>query len=229
MVSIFNLSLDDVCPCPQCDPFVESIKWCNKLIEKHPGIKIDFFIPAAFARLNEQPHFLSKYPEWIKKMNDLPKENYGFNAHSYFHRRLSTKHGNSNNNEVEKTTEQETMLIIKHMEGEFALAGIKCRRIFRAPGFHIGASAAKALTDAGYKIAGDKRYYDILNGKVKGMKYCYHNWDLNDECQIKEGNVLAVGHTSLWCKNAFVEKTYDRVIRLLDSRSFEFKFLDEMV
>ena len=228
MTDIFSLSLDDACPHPKCTPFSEVIFWCDKLIERWPNIKIDFFTSGAFARLNEEPYFLTQYPEWIQKANELQDKNYRFNCHSYYHRRLNTKYDNSNNNEVEKTNERETKIIINYMLDEFNNAGLKYNKVFRAPGFHIGVTAAKVLTEMGFKISGDQRYYDLLKNKVKEMHYMVYNWDINDEYKLTEGDVFAAGHTSSWTTNYFCQKTYNRVVRLLESRPFEFKFLDEI-
>jgi hypothetical protein len=229
-VSIFNISLDDACSHPKANPFPEVIGWCDKLIKRWPDIKIDFFTSAAYARLNEEPYFLSQHPEWVKQANALPQKNYRFNCHSYYHRRLSVKYGNSNNNEVEKTDEKETRLLIGHMLKEFDATGLKYSKVFRAPGFHIGVPAARVLTEMGFKIAGNQKYFDQLNGRVKNLRYGgIYNWDLNKECNITVGDVMACGHTSNWTTNYFCEPVYNMVVKLLESREFEFKFLDEII
>jgi hypothetical protein len=226
-VNVFNISLDDACPKSSCSPFPEVMVWCDKLIQRWPDIKIDFFTSAAYARLNEDPYFLTKYPDWVKQMNALPTKNFRINCHSYYHRRLSAKHGNSNNNEVEKTNEKETRVLVQHMIGEFEAAGLKYEKVFRPPGWHLGVPAAKVLTEMGFKIAGNQHYYDILKSKVPEMKYVVSNWDMLNECKM-DGNVLSYGHTSNWTTNFFNKKVYDRVARLLESQEFGFKWLGEM-
>ena len=226
-MSIFSLSLDDCCPHPKCTPFPGVIHLCNKLIKRWPDLKIDFFTSAAYARLNEDPYFLTQYPDWVKQMNDLPSKNFRVNCHSYYHRRLSAKHGNSNNNEMEKTSEKESRMLIEHMIGEFKTSGLKFERVFRPPGWHVGISAAKVLTEMGFVIAGNRKYFDLLKDKVPEMRYLITNWELREEC-ILNGDVFAAGHTSNWCDNYFDKKTYDRVVKLLESRQFEFKFLSEL-
>jgi len=225
-MNVFNISLDDACPKKECNPFPEVIFWCNKLIEKYPNIKIDFFTSAAYCRLGEDPYFLTNYLDWVKQANELPQKNYRFNAHSYFHRRISVKFGNSNNNEVEKTSEQETKILIQHMIGEFNRSNFKYEKVFRAPGFHIGIAAAKVLTDFGFIIAGNEKYYNLLKDVPK-LKYLVYNWDMNDDCNLNK-DIFAVGHTSNWTSNYFNEKIYNRVLKVLESREFEFKFLSEV-
>jgi hypothetical protein len=224
MKPIFNLSLDDAGPHPKCDPFPAVIALCDKLIQRWPDIKIDLFTSAAYARLNEEPYFLSQYPEWVKQAKALPRANYRFNLHSYYHRRLSVKWPNSNNNEVERTTEKETKMLVDHAVIEFKTAGLECSKVFRAPGFHLGQSAAKVLTDLGFTIAGNQRYADALKGKVPGLKYVVSTSILDP---IPTGDTLLYGHTSNWCGD-FLPKVYDRVVQVLESREFEFRFLEEL-
>jgi hypothetical protein len=225
-MAIFSLSLDDVGPHPKCDPFPHVIDRCNKLIERWPGIKIDFFTSAAYARLNEEPYFLTQYPEWIKQMNELPAINFRVNAHGYWHRRLSNKYGNSNNNEFEKTNEQETRILIEHMAGEFNAAGLKLERVFRAPGFHLGVEAVKVLREMGFVVAGNQQY-EKLKDQVPGLKYITSNWDCLADCTLA-GDVLAVGHTSNWTPNYFGPEVYNKVVRCLETRPFTFRFLSEL-
>jgi hypothetical protein len=221
---VFALSLDDAGPHPRCNPFPEVLRLCDQLILRWPDIKIDFFTSAAYARLNEEPYFLSQYPEWVKQANALSPHNYVFNAHSYYHRRLSVKWSNSNNNEVEHTNERETKLLVEHMTKEFDAAGFKYRKVFRAPGFHLGQQAAKTITDLGFKIAGNQRYYDLLKDKVPGMRYVVSS-GIPDPTPT--GDVLLYGHCSNWCKD-YLPLVYDRVVQVLESREFEFRFLEDV-
>jgi hypothetical protein len=224
-MSIFSLSLDDQSPYPTAGLNFEAIDWCDKLIQRWPGVKIDLFVPAAYSRLTDkEPRFLSNYPDWIKRMNDLP-DNYHINYHGYYHKRLSVKHGNSNNDEFQYLNRQQALTIVNHMMGEFQVAGLKAHKTFRAPGWKLSVDSANVLTELGFKIAGNKEYYDKLNGKVPGMQYSISNWDLNDDC-VLSGDVFACGHTSVWTTNYFNEKALDRVLRLLDLRPFDFYFLN---
>lgn len=227
--NIFNLSLDDQSPYPTAGLNFEAIKWCDKLIKRWPEIKIDLFVPAAYTRLEDKDFsFLTQYPEWVKQMNDLPFSNYHINPHGYFHARLSAgKHPRSNNDEFQYLNGPQARMVLDHMIDEFETAGLKHEKVFRAPGWKLSMSTAKVLTEMGFVIAGNQQYYDILKDRVPGMKYLITNWELREDCALK-GDVFAAGHTSNWCDNFFCGKVYDRVVRLLELRKFEFKFLSEL-
>lgn len=226
---IFNLSLDDQSPYPTAGLNFEAVNWCDKLIKRWPDLKIDLFVPAAYTRLGDTNFaFLTKYPDWVKRMNDLPRENYRINPHGYFHARLSAgKHPKSNNDEFQYLSEQQASTVLGHMLGEFEAAGLKYEKVFRAPGWKLSTSTAKVLTELGFTIAGNQHYYDVLKDRVPGMCYLITNWELREDCVLK-GNVFAAGHTSTWCDNFFDEKVYNRVVRLLEAGEFEFKFLGEL-
>ena len=227
MNPVFNLSLDDQSPHVKAGLNFEAVEWCLKLIERWPDLKVTLFIPAAFRRLGEEPHFLTQYPAWVARMNSLPTHNFEFGTHSYYHSRLSVRYGNSANNEVEHTTYAETKLLVEHMIGEFDTAGLRHVGLYRAPGWHLGQPAAQALTDLGFTICGNQHYYGVLNGKVAGMKYVTSNWDCLSDCALA-GDVLACSHTSNWTTNYFDQAVYNKVVRLLESREFEFRFLSEV-
>src|SRR5690348_13909004 len=110
MLKKFNLSLDDMSPHPRAGLDFESIKWCDKLIETYPAMKINLFVPAAYGRLGEPSYNISddENHEWAEKLKVLP-DNYRINLHGYKHRR-SRKDWDfhrgieSNNNEWENLT-----------------------------------------------------------------------------------------------------------------------------
>jgi hypothetical protein len=222
----FTLTLDDFSP----RPGTNDLAWCNKLIEKHPNIKIDLFVPAAYCRLGEKPHYLSDYPDWIEKTKNLPK-NYKINLHGMFHRRSRKDfiwHTGtvSNNNEWENLTYKQANVLLKMIVKEFDKIGIKYSRVFRAPGWHIGKDAIRLLTDKGYVIAGNEHYYQKYKSKVSNMRYISYNWDLTKTCSV-EGDVVGFGHTSNWTDNYINEKRYKLIVDLLESDKFEFMFIED--
>jgi hypothetical protein len=225
-MSIFNLSLDDQSPHVNAGLDFEAIGRCSKLIQRWPCLKIDLFVPAAYMRLGGQPHFLTQHIDWVKRMNDLPDSNYRICYHGYYHARQSIKYSASNNDEFQYLNELEARMVSEHMVKEFEMAGLKHCHTFRAPGWKLSASSAKVLTDMGFVIAGNQEYHDLLKDKVPSMRYITSNWDMNDECRLT-GDVLAFGHTSNWCSNFLNEKVYDRVVQVLESREFEFRFLED--
>jgi hypothetical protein len=225
----FSLSLDDHSPHPRAGFNFESVEWCNKLIKQFPNLKINLFVPAAYCRLGEKPCFLSNYTDWVKKVNDLPKNNYSINFHGLYHRRVDGKHQNSNNDEFMHLNESDANTIINAMIKEFDLVGLKYRKVFRPPGWRISTSATKVLTNRGFVIAGNDIYYKLHKDSVSNLKWVSYNWDLVEECKIKKGNVIAYGHTSDWTNNYMNKKRYNLIKELLESKEFEFVFIENLV
>lgn len=135
----------------------------------------------------------------------------------------------SNNNEWENLTYQQAEILLNRIENEFNKVGLNYSCVFRAPGWHIGKDAVRLLIDRGYIIAGNEKYYNALKSKIPNLhkKWKSYNWDLEKECSI-DGDVIAFGHTSNWCSNFFNEEKYKLVVKLLESRKFSFKFIEEM-
>lgn len=224
----FNLSLDDFSPHEKAGLHFESIKWCDKLITKYPDIKINLFVPAAYCRLGENPCFLTKNMAWVEQVKRLP-DNYRINLHGYYHRRLSQKHGNSNNDEWQFLNEQQARVLFSHMIDEFESCGLKYNKTFRPPGWKISTSSAKVLTEEGFVIAGDKGYFDAISGKVSGLKWVYYNWDLVSG-PPKAEDIVAYGHTSSWTNNYMDETRYNMLSDYLDKHNnVSFSFIEDLI
>jgi hypothetical protein len=224
---VFNLSLDDFSPHPRAGLNFESIQWCDRLIEKWPKVKINLFVPAAFARLGENPHFLYNHPEWLGGVKNLPS-NYRINTHGYFHRRQNKKYPPSNNDEFQYLNRKQAEAVIYNMTTTFNRTGLKYRKTFRPPAWKISRGAAEVLTECGFIIAGDQKYYQ-RHKDIPKLRWISYNWDLNNPCSIKDGGILAFGHTSNWTSNYFCEKTYKYVVDLLNNDTFDFRFLEDLV
>lgn len=239
----FNLSLDDMSPHPKAGLNFESIKWCDKLIEKYPQLKINLFVPAAYCRLGEEPHALTDNMKWVEKLKALP-DNYVINMHGYHHRRVSKKYGNSNNDEWQYLNNTNAPTLVCQMNGEFIRAGLcefpikdgkqynafpKFRRTFRPPGWKISKAAVEALqTYANIEcFAGSEEYYEKVKDVLR-VKWVSYNWDLTGPCDVN-GDVVAYGHTSNWTNNYMDETRYKLVRGFLDNNTnIEFKFIEEM-
>ena len=224
----FNLSLDDMSPNEKAGKYFESIEWCNRLIDTHPEIKINLFVPTRYARLNERPSRFKDNLDWVSALKDLPSDNYRINLHGLYHRRCVAdykwhKRPDSNNNEWELITYSQASRLLDTIEADFDEFDIKYDKVFRAPGWHIGLESIKLLLDRGYTIAGDKRYYNKFKKKVKNNKWVSYTWDLIGEPNA--GDVYAFGHTSSWNNNFFNEDKYNAVRDLLGNDDFEFKFI----
>ncbi|KKL86044.1 hypothetical protein LCGC14_1948650 [marine sediment metagenome] len=229
----FSLSLDDFSAHPRAGLNFESIYWCDKLIERFPDVRINLFVPAAYARLNEQKHHLTNFPEWVQRVKELSSKNYRICPHGLFHRRFITdfefhKKSASNNDEFQFLDTEQAKTIIYKMLAEFENAGLKYSKVFRPPGWKISLSSAKVLTSMGFIIAGDDKYYKLLKNLVINLKWVSVNWHLTPETNII-GDLICAGHTSNWTHNFFNEASYDLVCKVLDSKQYEFKFLEEMV
>lgn len=222
----FLLSLDDYSP----KDGTNDLTWCDKLIERFPEVKIDLFVPAAFARINDRsPFYLSGHLDWVNKVKNL-KKNYKINPHGFFHRRTKrdwAEHRGieSNNNEWENLTYKQAVDILSKMEEEFNKVGLECTKILRPSGWHLSREAAKALKDCGYIIAGNDKYYNLYKD-ISGLKWISYNWDLLGPYPIN-GDIFAYGHVSDWNKNFFSKDKYELVSKVLESANFEFVFLEE--
>ena len=205
----FNLSLDDMSPHPRAGLNFESIKWCDKIIEKYSSFKVNLFVPAAYCRLGEKPCYLSEYPEWIKIANNL-SANYRINLHGFNHRRTDKRFPASNNDEFQYLNEKETNTLIKKIEDEFSKAGLKYHKTFRPPGWKISKVASETLVKRGYRVAGKAEV----------------NWDLL--AAPPSGNVIAYGHTSNWTTNYLNEERYNTIMNFLNDKEFEFCFIEDM-
>lgn len=129
-MSAFNLSLDDFSPYTNAGLDFGSIDVCDKLIAIYPDIKINLFVPSAYCRLNKDPAYLSKHLDWVNKVNSLG-DNYRVNLHGHYHRRVSSKYGNSNNDEWQYLKYSEAKLLANVMTGEFKKAGLSFTPTFR--------------------------------------------------------------------------------------------------
>src|SRR5574337_1326894 len=221
----FLLSLDDYSPHPKTN----NLYWANKLIEKFPDIKIDLFVPAGYCRLNDKyPYYLYRHQEWVDIAKQLPN-NYRINLHGLLHRRSQMDFAfhtgiESNNNEWENLTYKQAEFLLNSIENIFNKVDLKHARVFRPPGFHIGAASVKLLTDKGYIIAGDERYYRKYKN-IPNVKWVSCNWDLISK--MPKDNVYAYGHTSNWTNNYFDEKMYNKVADILSNNKYEFYFIEE--
>jgi len=233
----FNLSLDDMSPHPKAGLNFESIKWCDKLITKYPELKINLFVPASYARLEEDlvilPCNLADEPEWVAKVNPLP-DNYRINLHGWRHRRSvrdfypHKKRSPSTNDEWQFLNFDDAMAIGELMIEQFKEAGLDYVPTFRPPGWKISMEAVKALECLGVTcIAGSPEYYKKLKGYLDTIKWVSYNWDLTKPCDVK-GDVVAYGHTSSWTNNYMDEKRYKLIDQLLSSKKFDFRFIEEM-
>ena len=220
----FNLNLDDFSPHPNTN----DLFWCNKLIEKYPEIKINLFVPAAYARLGEEPYFLSEYPEWVENTKRLPS-NYRINLHGFYHRRVDKRYPKSNNNEFELLDKKETLLVLKNIMGEFKRVGIEYKNTFRAPGWHLSLDAVNVLIDNGFIIAGNNVYYNAYKDKVHNIRWVNYNWDMTSAYNLETNDVVAFGHTSNWTNNYMNEERYNLIVNLLSKEEYRFDFIEDFV
>lgn len=228
----FNLSLDDFSPRVDSGKNFRSIFWCNKLIDEFPDIKIDLFIPAAYARLNDRvPSYLTKNMLWVKKVKELPQKNYRIGLHGLYHRRSTVdfgfhRKGQSNNDELQFLRSDEACIIFDRMIMEFDAAGIAYGKVLRPPGWKISTDFVRLLAQKRFVIAGDEHYYDIFKTRVPESKWVVTNWHVTPDFAVT-GDVVASAHTTSWVHNFFDQERYELVCGVLRKREYEFKFLEE--
>jgi predicted deacetylase len=225
---LFNLSLDDFSPHPKAGLNFESIYWCFRLIELYPNIKINLFVPAKYARLNENPYPLTDNPEWCAKVNDLPPLNFQIGLHGLFHRSSVNDFvfhtHESNNDEFRYLNERQSAILVANMINEFEQAGLKYAKVFRPPRWSISSKSAQELTNRGFVIAGHDDYRKQCRDIV-GVRWVSVNWHL--DTNPPEKNVIAAAHTSDWTYNYFNEERFRVVKGLLESRKYSFRFLGD--
>lgn len=230
----FTLTIDDQSPHDEAGLNFEVIRWCDKLIEKYPNFKITLFTPAAYARLDGKPHYLSHYPKWVERMNDLNPNNYQIGLHGLKHRRSAkdyvfhAKKPPSNNDEFQFLNKEEAQLIIGHMLYEFDKAGLRYSKVFRPPGWKISVSTARELTRENILISTNEQYCDILKDKVPNIRSVSATWHLEKDIQVS-GDVVAASHSSKWVFNFLDETRYNMICRVLEQNDYEFCFLEDMV
>jgi predicted deacetylase len=224
MVRKFSLSLDDMSPHENAGLDFESIKWCDKIIEAYPTVKINLFVPAAYCRLGEQPCYLSANREWVEKLKAL-STNYRINFHGLHHRRTDKKHPASNNDEFQFLDAAQADLIIQAMVHEFEVTGINYTMTFRPPGWKISKEACKKLAEWGFDYLAGAKEWESVKGDTK-IKWVNYNWDLLTA--PPDGDVIAYGHTSNWTTNYMNEERYNTIMNFLKDKEFDFRFIEEM-
>lgn len=222
----FSLTLDDFSCHPNSGLRFESIKWCDKLVEKYPQIKIDLFTTIALWRLDDKvPSYITNNPEWISFVKSLSPKNYRIDLHGYFHRR--TDGGYSNNDEFECLGYYTAKSIIDSCIKVFEKVGIEYHKCFRPPGWKISADAAQVLSEMGFVIAGNDKYYQILRNQVKDLKWISYNWDMTGPCNVS-GDIIVFGHTSNWTNNYMNEDRFNLVDAVLSKEEFDFVFIEDL-
>lgn len=226
-MNLFNLSLDDFSPHPHAGLNFESIEWCIRLIDLWPNIKINLFVPVRYARLEEQTHPISEYPDWCKKVNRLPN-NFQIGLHGLYHRTSSADfvfhYPESNNDEFRYLDDFRTSILVYEMMREIEKAKLRYSKVFRPPRWSISEEATQILVDRGFTIAGHEDYYEQCK-EILGLRWISVNWHLIGE--PPEGDVIAAGHTSDWTYNYFNKDRFETVKRLLESRQYTFRHLSD--
>ena len=211
-------------PHPRAGLDFESIKWCDKLIEAYPTIKINLFVPAAYCRLGEEPCYLTANRDWVEKLKALPN-NYRINLHGYKHRRTDGKHPNSNNDEFQYLNLEQAGKTIQAMVHEFEATSLNYTMTFRPPGWKISKDACKKLVEWGFDCIAGAKEWENAKGDAK-IKWISYNWDLLTP--PPDGDVIAYGHTSNWTTNFMNEERYNTIMNFLKDKHFEFVFIEDM-
>jgi len=219
---LFNLSLDDFAPYYNSGLYFESIYKCKQLVALFPAIKINLFVPAAFCRLGETPCYLTRFPEWVRAVNDLPKNNFQIGLHGMYHRRSKEDfnfHGtDGNNDEFKDLSYDETNIIIDSMIKEVDTAGLVYAPVFRPSRWSISYAAAKALNDRGFIISSLEQH------RFSDIKWISPTWDMRSDAP-KNMDLFVCGHTSNWTSNYLNDEKVGLIRRTIESGKYDFVFL----
>ena len=246
------ISIDDISPHDYSG--MNAINNCMAVLKKYPNVKFVFFIPVAFKRtsgrvdiiarkdkpivniINKEPLYISKYKSFCKTLLSLPKENFQYGYHGYFHSKID--HPNrSNNNEFKYLTYQETINKIDLMENEVKKAGLETRfsKIFRPPGWTISNEAVKAFLDKGYTLHLNKKVdYDLTNvlsqKRYSKHKVFYCNYAPPEVPlkQSKNDTIHIVYHACEWLRNFFDIKQFNALTEFYMKEKYiiNYKFLE---
>jgi len=193
--------------------------------ELYPDIKINLFVPARYARLQENPHPLIQNPEWCERVNELPS-NFQVGMHGLYHRSSSDDFNfhttQSNNDEFRYLNTEQAEVVVNEMINEFEQSGLKYAKIFRPPRWSISYDVAQILTKRGFTIAGHDDYFQQCKG-IEGLKWVSVNWHLIDVPPPQ--NIIAAGHTSDWTYNYFNQERFELVKKVLEGQEWKFRFI----
>lgn len=156
---LINISIDDVSPFSISSTKV--LNNCYDLIKIYPNIKFSLFIPMAYWRtiirgtdkyctITDKPMYLSEYPEFTKKLKELPKENFELCYHGFYHGIPYI----DNNNEFKFLNYDEAICKFNKMFQEAKKSEIfnKIKPIFRPPGWGMSSESIIAAKDSGIKV-----------------------------------------------------------------------------
>ena len=191
------------------------LKTINKYVNIIPKIKISLF---TVPMLRGIPLFMNQ--AWCYQVRNLIQQGsleicrHGLNHDVLEFRNLSYEEA------------KKKLMIGDHI---FEVAGLQTQKVFRAPFWGINENVVHALNDLNYTHLYNHRDYSYLDALFKA-KVVRYNWNLSDpfdDSLRPEWGVIAHGHTHDVCGNG-IEETFQRVIDVLKSRPFEFKFTSEV-
>ena len=242
------ISIDDISPHDYSG--MNAINNCMAVLKKYPDVKFVFFIPVAFKRvsgrvdiiarkdkpivniINKEPLYISKYKSFCKTLLSLPKENFQYGYHGYFHSKID-RPNRSNNNEFKNLTYQETINKIDLMENEVKKSGLETRfsKIFRPPGWTISNEAVKAFLDKGYTLHLNKNVdYDLTNINNYENKIFYSDYAPPEVPlkQTKDDTIHIVYHACEWLRNFFDVDQFNSLIEfyMKEQDAINYKFLE---
>jgi len=247
--AVINISIDDISPHPQSS--YRCLKYCNKLIDLFPNIKISLFVPTAYWRtvpaekevlnnkfhidtITQHPLFIDKDKKLCKILMELPKENFEVCYHGFYH----GIPGESNNCEFKDLTfEQSKERFGQMMQPveDAGLAGV-FKKIFRPPSWYMSSGSIVAAQKLGFKylsLAPEKRirkFYDLENKKHSNITYyniCPPYKEYPKDIYWKNNIVF---HACEWSKNYLGKENFLKLVDFIRKNEHQifFGFTEKM-
>ena len=236
MQSRVNISIDDISPHPRSSTGV--LDRCFEVIEEFPEAKFTLFIPMSYWRTikpgtqTEKPFQLDMFPDFCKKIRELPVENFEIGFHGFHH----GIPGVSDNDEMKSLSEDNAKKLFSAMFDICKKADLFDRfsPILRPPAWRMSPDCFKVAEEFGIEILAlsPKQYaIDTYGGSEKSFrKVVYYNVNPPFEDLKLYPSTEIVYHACECDKNYLSKDLTSELIQFLKKNinSIRFSFMDEM-
>lgn len=236
-----NISIDDVSPHPHSSAIV--LDRCFEIIEAFPDAKFTLFVPAAYWRTMHptestvKPLQINLFPDFCKKLNDLPRNNFELGYHGFYH----GIPGKNDNDEMRYLNKESCNELLDAIFKVVDMAGLKERfsPILRPPAWRMSEGCFDSCLEKGIEVLALSNFFedysdDSLNyhgrdSEFKDVVYFTSSppWKplkLTDKTEI-------VYHACEWDKNFLSESMTQDLIKFIHENldNIEFSFMGEMI
>ena len=219
-----NISIDDVSPHP--DSSTKVLDRCFEILKEIPAAKFTLFIPLAYwrtigATATTEPLFINNFPEFLKTIKNLPKENFEIGIHGLFHGVV----GQSNNDEFKNPSKKRLNKILDVMYCEIKKSEIHFKNILRPPAWKISDETIREIKSRKpktifalhpeYPVEVDKVVWCNVNPPFMPLK-------LEEKTEI-------VYHACEWDENYLSNKKTEELISFLKQDKIKFTFMEGLL